>query len=108
MSPVTLGQWYDKDHSEHTCIYDNSKISSTVIVFKRSKAGGVVQDIFFSDHDSRELEESSLDVEMKIYEIGTRIVWWFTGRNDSITEWKDGHVVPFSIPAERALIQNFD
>ncbi|KAF7952287.1 uncharacterized protein EAE97_001784 [Botrytis byssoidea] len=54
MSPVTLGQWYDKDHSEYTCIYDNTKMSSTVIVFKRSKSGGVIQDIFFSDHDSPE------------------------------------------------------
>ncbi|TEY35479.1 hypothetical protein BOTCAL_0589g00010 [Botryotinia calthae] len=66
MSPVTLGQWY-------------------VIIFKRSKSGGVVQDIIFSNHDSPELKESSLDVEIKVYEIGTRIVWWSTGRRDSMT-----------------------
>ncbi|KAF7954430.1 hypothetical protein EAE96_005551 [Botrytis aclada] len=108
MPPVALGQWYDKKNSQHTCIYDNTKTSSTVIVFKRSKLGGMVQDILFSNPDSPELKESCSDVEMKIFELETRIVWWFTGKNDSITAWRDGHDMPFSIPAESALIQTFD
>ncbi|KAI9641939.1 hypothetical protein NHQ30_009808 [Ciborinia camelliae] len=109
VSPVVLGQWYGPKVSEHTSIYDYTKNSSSAIAFKTSKSRTVVEDIFFSDRDAPELEaKSSLDIEFQVYNIGTRVAWWFSGRHDSIRLWEDRHDPSPSIPAERAWVQNFD
>ncbi|ESZ96609.1 hypothetical protein SBOR_2976 [Sclerotinia borealis F-4128] len=108
LPPAILGQWYGPEYSEHTCIYNCTKMSSSVIAFKTSKFSLVVRDIFFSNHDTTELEaDSSVDIELQVYDMGTRIAWWFTGRHDSINTWEDRLDPPSSgIPSWRTLVQD--
>ncbi|CAD6444462.1 d7664fa2-f657-49d3-b1b0-66d51fc430cc [Sclerotinia trifoliorum] len=106
--PAILGQWYGSKESDHRCIYDYNKTTSTVIAFKLSESERAVRDVLICNHDAPELEELSSDIKVQVYKIGTRLVWWFNTRNDSISLWEDGNSSPSSIPIELALVQNFD
>ncbi|KAB8294956.1 hypothetical protein EYC80_006909 [Monilinia laxa] len=104
---VVLGQWLDSARSKHVCIYDIYEWGKTPplkIVFKLSKPGVFVQEVFFSSGDNLDMiiqeHVDSDSVAFEIYPFGTRITWWFTGELDSIRIWKPRFDQSSRIPIE--------
>ncbi|KAB8295188.1 hypothetical protein EYC80_007111 [Monilinia laxa] len=105
--PAALGQWATPelrvwDHpgdemapnSEKACIYDSTKATPSIIVFKINWVYCYAYGIFFCNRDSDRLKldpdsDAAKRTKLKAFDVVTRLSWWFMHNHDFIIAWKD-------------------